>query len=619
MAKILESTNDSFVPLLQNILAHGDTKDKFEPFRLWLEGDVDYRQSAAALRHHQVRLRELYRKEPVLGKEPFSLADIYQPIDCGKLSWAEIEKDVQNPQNRKHPFRESDGGRNDLLETVMAMMADPEFEDAIVIQGIAGSGKSSFTLRLSDHLMEQGLRPLRIRLRDMRPEMRKPLLESMEEALDLTGLPTERPLSLLRKGSVFDEGVTFGKHNYRISRYVVILDGWDEISIAVSEGFQQRVTELLREVRQILLEGRRRQGGRVPARVILTGRPSETVAASRFLQRGTPVLTIRPLSPPQLQQLVGRLRTAVQINPSKTTLSSVPSDADFQPVLQIYQKDFEAWTKQSGEDPTYVSSGGNDTLAVLGYPLLAQLAIRLMSKWNGPAVELISDSTLFLRNLVDYVCAYGTRPSDNPEGEDLVPRLDGTTLRKLLHGAATAISIYGKESIPRQELALRLESGDLTCQVKEVSEKNAVAALMINFFFKGGHEHLGCEFGHKSFREYLFAEAIVKVLKEHGQGGRNSPERSVYWQDFRDSDPQYALSRQMARMLSPNWLSSDVVRHLERLLEWEIGRAFRPASEGQSLGEPTAAISDEQWAIVRDAMADLWDWWGDTAVQDVER
>jgi len=610
ISKILEWTNEEFVEHVQLVLAHGDTKDKFEPLRLWLEGEVDYRQSVAALRYHQSRLLDLYRKEPVLGKEPFALADIYQPIDCGRLLWGEIADGSQNPRNVKNPFRENDGGRADLLDTVMAMIEDPKMEDAIVIQGMAGSGKSSFTLRLSAHLMELGLRPLRIRLRDMRPEVRKPLLESMEDALDLTGMETSRPMSLLRKGSVFDEGVVFGRHGLRMSRYVVILDGWDEISIAVSEGYQQRVTEMLREVRDLLLEGRTRRGGRIPVRVILTGRPSETVAASRFMQRDSPVLTIRPLSPDQLNQLVGRLRAAVQINPSRTTLSAVPRDTDFEPVLRTYEDDFREWVRQS-ENRTYAGGGGTDTLAVLGYPLLAQLAIRLISKWQGPASALISDSTLFLRNLVDYVCEFGARSSDDPDGEDLLTRLDGETLRTLLHGAATAISVYGKENIPNQELALRLGNMDLQRQIQEVVEKNAVASLMISFFFKGGHEHLGCEFGHKSFREYLFAEAIVKVLKEYGAYAECGAERHFYWQDFRESDRRFELSRQLARILAPNWLSTDVVRHLDRLLEWEIGRAFHPEDAGQSLGKATDAMDQRQWACVRNALADLWDWWGE--------
>lgn len=85
IASILQRTNDQFVEHVQLVLAHGDTKDKFEPLRLWLEGDVDYRQSAAALRHHQSRLLDLYRKEPVLGKEPFALADI---VKACRSRWA---------------------------------------------------------------------------------------------------------------------------------------------------------------------------------------------------------------------------------------------------------------------------------------------------------------------------------------------------------------------------------------------------------------------------------------------------------------------------------------------------------------------------------------------------
>jgi hypothetical protein len=39
---------------------------------------------------------------------------------------------------------------------------------------------------------------------------------------------------------------------------------------------------------------------------------------------------------------------------------------------------------------------------------------------------------------------------------------------------------------------------------------------MISFYFKGGREDRGCEFLHKSFREYLYAEAVVEMLKDYG-------------------------------------------------------------------------------------------------------
>jgi hypothetical protein len=41
------------------------------------------------------------------------------------------------------PFDEQNGGRADLLQTVTDYIGKPDFRDAIVVQGPAGSGKSS--------------------------------------------------------------------------------------------------------------------------------------------------------------------------------------------------------------------------------------------------------------------------------------------------------------------------------------------------------------------------------------------------------------------------------------------------------------------------------------------
>jgi hypothetical protein len=96
---------------------------------------------------------------------------------------------------------------------------------------------------------------------------------------------------------------------------------------------------------------------------------------------------------------------------------------------------------------------------------------------------------------------------------------------------------------------------------------------MISFFFKGGHTHLGCEFVHKSFREYLFAEAIVEALKDFGRDDSGElRKRASYYKEFNKEDPQYGLTRTLSELLSPQWLSPEVAVHVEQLLAWEIQR-----------------------------------------------
>jgi hypothetical protein len=192
--------------------------------------------------------------------------------------------------------------------------------------------------------------------------------------------------------------------------------------------------------------------------------------------------------------------------------------------------------------------------------------------------------------------------------------LTGDKLRDLLRGTAEAMTTFGSESIPHDELAVRLdrEDGVLSRMVESLSGEQVLARLMIGFFFKGGRTELGAEFSHKSFREYLFAEQVVEVLKAYG---RNVEEELVecksadYWKDFDSDDPRQQLCHRLAELLGPVWMSREVALHLRRLLVWEIGRIGQ--SEVDRADEPTSPLSREQWARVRDGLADAWDWWGE--------
>src|SRR5437879_3186566 len=62
-------------------------------------------------------------------------------------------------------------------------------------------------------------------------------------------------------------------------------------------------------------------------------------------------------------------------------------------------------------------------------------------------------------------------------------------------------------------------------------------------------------------------------------------------------------------------MSAEVAKHLQALIEWEIDRSDHDlvdATEGFDYGRrPTQPLSLEKWEFVRDALADLWAWWGD--------
>jgi hypothetical protein len=136
-----------------SLLSHGKTKDKFEPLTRWLSLPSDQRLFRAALRRHAEYTSWLFRKAPVLQREPYALGDVCIEAECSKLTHAQLKAETKE-KPRPNPFLEGEenGGRHKLLETVMGYISDPKFREPIVIQGSAGSGKSTFTLRLADHL-----------------------------------------------------------------------------------------------------------------------------------------------------------------------------------------------------------------------------------------------------------------------------------------------------------------------------------------------------------------------------------------------------------------------------------------------------------------------------------
>jgi hypothetical protein len=118
--------------------------DRFRNFREFLNlGKTDI---VSILRDNAEMHVQAFIEKPVLQVEPFALADVYMKPTCDVYSWESF-------RGRGKPAETS----MDLLDTVLARIGDPQFRDAIVIQGPPGSGKSTFTLKLCSELLYQGV------------------------------------------------------------------------------------------------------------------------------------------------------------------------------------------------------------------------------------------------------------------------------------------------------------------------------------------------------------------------------------------------------------------------------------------------------------------------------
>lgn len=648
--KVFNLAHERFIRKLDLLLSDKKTAPKFASFKEWMEMDGGRQGSLAALQIHAKYQRDQYLSEPLFKREPYALQHIYVDTECGKLTWGEIRgprdarrgEDFVSPAERCDPFSENHGGRHNLLDTAMGFITDRSFKEPIVIQGVAGAGKSSFTLRLCAELWAKGFHPLRIRLKRLR--LSSSLIDALNEAVELTDegrladLPIARPKDLLLGGEIFR---TPHGGDHGLCRYVLILDGWDELDLSDSRPFREKVGEMLREARRVFLDPQRTPR----VRVIVTGRPSPDVVESKFLNDDTPVLTMRPIRPRQLREFVERLDDALGSVPPYVTVENpdewrVPHRHTLEKVFGEYEETFNASLPERDESEKIKESGRapkSNSLEVLGLPLLAYLTIRVMAqtiksggsleKQQAAINEMVENPTLLYRSLTDLTCEKaGKAAFDARDRGDEVERQwreVGWKLRERLRCTAAAMSALGVEHVSREEWRRRALQNEKEERETQTAEDHPLTRLMISFYFKGGQPEQGCEFAHKSFREYLFAEHIVETLKGYGrnlsEGGAERPPARDYWRDFsREEDrPRHDFSRDLAYLLAPQWVAPNVWDHLRHLIEWEIARAATAATaspEGNELtGLPTRALSFERWKYVRDGLADLWEWWGDCA------
>lgn len=604
--ELLNQVRIRFVPNLKGILSHGSTRERFAPFRDLMTIDTAESRAYSALLEHIDYQRWLFEEKPVLGTEPFTLRDVYVDTDCGIKEWREIKELVDN-RVIVDLFAEEHGGRQPILETILALLGDPDFRDAIVLQGVAGSGKSALTLRLAWELVRLGLRPIRIELKHLDTREAAPIDEALPEAVQLTETdrcPDANRLNfgkgLFLDDKIFNESV--GYRQAKICPYVLILDGWDEISVGASEGYQQQVARMLDSIRRRYLEQRA-----FPVRVLLTGRPTEAVENSKFLRGETRILTIRNFTPEQLALYVAHLQHATSQSNSLDSQSTwnlgvvdgIPS------MLDRYAREFQQ--QRNERNPFHFSNG---SLEILGLPLLAHLALRLLAQHPDSASDLLENTTTLYRNLVDLVVGAAGKPPEaafDPTGTAMI---SGNRLRKLLRMTAEAMTTLAEETISHDELAVRLqlEETDLGEEVDALASNHLLSGLVISFFFKGGRPEVGAEFSHKSFREFLVAEQLVEVLKDYG---RNTDCELVerdsdhYWKEFDPTDPRAAFCHRLARTLGPVWLSPEVADHVRRLLEWEISQAATEPYPSSN------ALDLASWCRIREGLADAWDWWAE--------
>ena len=554
---------------------------------------------------HQGWLSWQYNDAPIFQREPYALADVYIESDCGELSWQQIKEDKLDPFTEQPGLaaqkqKQQDGGRKPLLDTVMNTLADPNFNELITVQAGPGAGKSAFTLRLAHELMQQGLQPILVRFRDLRLNNFSNVAELLDDAIRIgfTDDDSPHPETDIISQKLHQSHL-LGKA--KISKIVIILDGWDEVSLSGNESYSAQLTSALPKIREYFTDNRTSK-----IRLILTGRPSTEASDSGLLKKSTPVLTIRPVRPEQLREFANRtaerLKIASALQQGEVTDKQETGEHPNSELWQLDQnqlepvfKHYEQWFSGRRE------ASGNSTGDFLGNPLLAYLSFRVLAETDQSPETLISNPTALYQELLNITIKNAGKGQDESL-EDTVQR-GGKSLRTVLQEVAVTISILRSESVSFEELKARFGDSDLPIRRdllvnwhEQADASTALQELVVNYYFKGGNTHLGCEFLHKSFREYLFAEAIYSALLDAAEGyeGVFTPQKSYhYWEDFPLGSSEYKLSRRLGYLLAPQSLSNEVRTHLFWLIDAAI------------------AADPQKWQWLRGIMLTIYAWWAE--------
>lgn len=532
---------------------------------------------------HQAWIRRQFTEERVLGQEPYSLQDVYIETECGMLHWGDI--DSRGATETRDPFEEQNGGRSNLVETTIALLADRSNTEAIVVQAGPGSGKSAFTLRMATHLMDLGFAPIVVRFRDLRLSLSTSIEEVIADAIRIGGAEEEWPDA----PASFVQDLLTEKHSLNgvaLCRAVFVLDGWDEVSLTGNVSYQAQLREWLPRLRDYFWLRPRA----TPVRVILTGRPSSEVGESGVLQRTTRVLTIRPIRPEQLIAYATNIRQSLQRAPSAAWSLNLERVA---PIFGEYEK----WFARQFEQYTREESSYGD---VLGNPLLAYLSLRIISESSRDAADFLSEPTALYHELVNVTVANAGKGTAAGWRGQVVHR-GGDELRPLLQEVASTITILRGETASYAELEARFQDESLPIDQAALGDwrrapdvKNALRELVVNFYFKGGHQDFGCEFLHKSFREYLFAEAVVAALHDAGEPEPPGLYANLrFWQELPEGSAAHRLSRRLAYLTAPQWLGAEVLVHVTWLIE------------------SGARAEPDRWLRIRDVVTEVHAWWGE--------
>jgi hypothetical protein len=498
---------------------------------------------------HRAWIRWCWEGQAALPGESFTLKDVYQGTGARVSTWGDLQNNAKfdpfTPEREQRP----------ALDSVRNLVLDASFRDVVVVQGVPGSGKSAFCIRLCQDLSEHGLEPLLIRFRDLSLAGATSVEQVLSEAIRFG--PEDEPVPTPAAGLLNRERLQRPAPHHRIAKTVVILDGWDEVTLGGAT-YEAQLQTWLPRFREYFL----RPNG-LPVKLVVTGRPSPVLRNNDFLTADSRVVTLHPLTPSGFRAIGDALltRTHWGLQPEIiAALSKLAADTD------------------------------KATAQLVALPLLTLLAYRTAASWKGDLAGLLDVPSRLYQALIDQTVGHsGKATSDAPRSM----HHGGASLRRLLRRTAAVVTSAGSERLSFAELQRRLANDDALGDWAQ--DKRTLEQLVVNYYFKAGQKGFGCEFVHKSFREYLFAEEIVATLEDTAgaREGSYPAAGTEHRQDFSTNTPQHLASRTLATLLGPQWMTTEVRSHLFWLIDFAITR------------------HPKRWVWIRDLLADVYQWWAE--------
>lgn len=600
---ILRDVSDRFEVSLRYLLDHPSAASRFGMHLSALKNGTPESMAADKMRRHREHQIRLFENAAISADEPFSLSDVLVEPLVDISTWGNLKANLLTKETRIP-----------LTRAVLSWIAEGSHLHPVLIHSVAGAGKSTATLALFKTLADQGLNPIRVLLRDL--NLDGDLFANIEQAISFR--EKEDRTHMLRGGAIFDVATPF--HGFEgqqqetkgqlrdasIVPYVLILDGWDELTIGASGDLISSVDRLLGSIQKQLC----RRLPSVP--VIITGRPTPGLRNSPFLHDASLAFALRPFDTDRLHTFAQKIREAAKRSGAAWNL---PSEEVLRPVFEEFEREqrrvsIVRSSEDLGNDPYRVREEGEEVRAslyeVLSLPLLAHLALRVLAETKGDPIDLFRSPTRLYQALIDVTCPGAGRRDQELVGYQDRAYLTGETLRRLLQKTATALGAGGNDHLTRDELRDRLTALDaqLWKGLENANPDQALASLVVSYYFRDGNLKLGVEFLHKSFREYLFAEDLLTTL-EDGAAKLLRPIRTSFPVREDHSDKYrvqlQSLAEELGRRLSNTWLSPEVWTFLRELIHMRVEQAAIQEKDGDP----------KLWNLLRDLQAALQLLWGE--------